>query len=223
MGIIGHALKRRVFRAHDLLHEFTLLLLLGSEETALLAFLLIEDFLQVTLSFEVEFFDPLRVVDCLRVYLFVANYDTFPDCFIALLEVELEEFAVLDTPEGILDLDLLAQLALKERFLALEAACDVLRLYLDFELVGLGPLWDGYLHLNIEHSLRPVVLLRRVPIVRAYLLHLLHLLALRLGRLLSRCWLLLCGFSNLLRWYGFVGLLLRCGFRLLLFFCEHNI
>ena len=108
MGIIGHALKRRVFRAHDLLHEFTLLLLLGSEEAALLAFLLIEDLLQVTLSFEVEFFDPLRVVDCLWVYLFVADYDTFPDRFIALLEVELEEFAVLDTPEGILDLDLLA-------------------------------------------------------------------------------------------------------------------
>lgn len=108
MGIIGHALKRRVFRAHDFLQEFTLLLLLGGEEAALLAFLLIEDLLQVALSFEVEFFDPLRVVDCLRVYLLVANYDTFPDCFIALLEVELEEFAVLDTPEGILDLDLLA-------------------------------------------------------------------------------------------------------------------
>ena len=108
MGVIGHALKRRVFRAHDLLHEFALLLLLGGEEAALLAFLLIEDLLQVALSFEVKFFDPLRVIDCLRVYLFIADNDTFPDCFIALLEVELEEFAVLDTPEGILNLDLFA-------------------------------------------------------------------------------------------------------------------
>ena len=114
----------------------------------------------MALSFEIEFFDSLRVVDCLRVYLFVTYYNTFPDCFITLLEVELKEFAVLNTPEGVLDLDLLAQLALKERLLALEATCDVFRLYLYFQLIGLGPLWYGYLHLDIEHSLRPVVLLR---------------------------------------------------------------
>lgn len=114
----------------------------------------------MALSFEVKFFDSLRIVYCLRVYLFIANYNTFPDRFICLLEVELEEFSVLNTPEGILDFDLLTELALKERFLALEAACDLLRLDLDFELVGLGPLWNGYLHLDIEHSLRPVVLLR---------------------------------------------------------------
>jgi hypothetical protein len=114
----------------------------------------------MALSFEVEFFDSLRVVDCLRVYLFVTHYNTFPDCFITLLEVKLEEFAVFNTPEGVLNLDLLTELALKERLLALEATRDVFRLDLYFQLVGFCPLWDGYLYLDIEHSLRPVVLLR---------------------------------------------------------------
>lgn len=86
----------------------------------------------MALSFEVEFFDSLRVVDCLRVYLFVTYYNTFPDCFITLLEVELKEFAVFNTPEGVLNLDLLTELALKERLLALKATRDVFRLDLYF-------------------------------------------------------------------------------------------
>ena len=84
------------------------------------------------MSFEVEFFDSFRVVNCLRVNLFISNYNTFPYCFITLLEVQLEEFAVLNTPKRILDLDLLTKLTLKEWFLALEATCDVFRLDLYF-------------------------------------------------------------------------------------------
>ena len=51
---------------------------------------------------------------------------------VAELEVELEEFAVFNTPEGVLNLDLLTELALKERLLALEATRDVFRLDLYF-------------------------------------------------------------------------------------------
>jgi hypothetical protein len=56
------------------------------------------------------------------------------------LEVELEEFAILNTPEGILNLDFFTKLALKERFLSFKCTGYVLWLNLDFELIRLGSL-----------------------------------------------------------------------------------
>ena len=73
----------------------------------------------MALSLQVELLNALRVVHGLRVDLLVAHNDALPDGLVRLLEVNLEELAVLDAPEAVLDLDLLAELALEEGLLAL--------------------------------------------------------------------------------------------------------
>jgi len=85
----------------------------------------------VSLCFQIKLLNALRVVYSLRVDFFVTNDDAFPDGFIGLLEVNLKELAVFDTPEAVFDLDLLAKFTLQEWFLTFECACDMLSLYLD--------------------------------------------------------------------------------------------
>jgi hypothetical protein len=92
--------------------------------------LFIENFLEVPLSLEVELFDFLRVVNFLGINFLISDDDTLPDSLISFLEVELKKFAVLDTPERILDLNFLAELTLKEGFFALKTTRDMLSLNL---------------------------------------------------------------------------------------------
>jgi hypothetical protein len=85
----------------------------------------------VPLSLKVKLLNLFRVINCLGIDLLVSNNNALPDGLISLLEVELKEFAVFNTPERVFDLDFLAELTLKEGFLALETTGDVLGLNLN--------------------------------------------------------------------------------------------
>jgi len=111
------------------------------------------------LSFEIKLMNVLAVVDSLGVNLFVSEEHALPDGLIRLLKADVEELSVLDAPKAVLYLYLLAEFTLKERSLALESDTQMLLLDLNIELVCLSAFRNRNLDLNIEDSLRPVVLL----------------------------------------------------------------
>jgi len=101
----------------------------------------------------------LGIVDGLGIDLLVPDDHALPDCFISLLETQVEEFPVFNRPEAIVYFDFFTELPFKEWSLAFESHAQMLLLNLDVKLVCLCSFRNGDLDLYIEDSLGPVVLI----------------------------------------------------------------
>ena len=155
----------------------------------------------MSLSLQVKLINSLCIVDSLWINFSIANNNAFPDSFISLLEIYIQEFAVLNTPEGVLDFDFFTQLSLNEGFFSFETNFEVLRFYYNCKLICLCAFWDRNLDLNVKHSLSPVVFFSCCPVISCYLLHFFSCFGHRLLLLIYR--LLFGFFLRNLRWNTF--------------------
>jgi len=129
----------------------------------------------MALCFKIKFFYPLGIINCLRIYLCVSDYNTLPYCFVGLLECDVDILFVFDTPERVLNLHLLLQLAVnKWDFLVFEFHEQTLWLDLDITHLGGSALGNGDLDRHFLDALTPSVFVGRVAIVGADLLHVLY-------------------------------------------------
>ena len=161
----------------------------------------------MTLSFQVEILHILRIIDTLGVNFIVTLDDRLPDFFFHLFEVDVEVLVILNVPERVVYLDTLMQITIDQRlFLALDHDFQVLGLDFTQNLACLSACWQLDLHIDIEHLLGPLVLLRGSTIIgrnglvnfdvcarRQWVFgcHLSHLLSRRRSR--CRCGGCLCG------------------------------
>ena len=123
----------------------------------------------MTLRLQVKFLNSLTVVNCFGVDLVVAKNYTLPDRLVCLLEVDVQELVVLYTPEGVIHLDLLAELALDQGlvFLALEGDAQLLGLNFNDQVLRGRSLGERDLQVDSLDLLGPVVLRGLGSIIRA--------------------------------------------------------
>ena len=131
----------------------------------------------MSLGLNIELRDIFAIVNFFSVYFLIAQYYTFPNSFICLLKVDIQELCIFNRPKTVVCLYFFTQFSINNWLcLSLYQYFQMFWFDLNNHLLRCGSFRQRNLHVNVFNRLTPVVLFCLRTVVSAYFLVHFHFL-----------------------------------------------